>query len=73
MIFSRMVEHCKPIPLPPCRREAERYSSYFFLTSTLDGVSGQRHVSATFTAGEMIHDTHWLQGWMGLRADMDTC
>jgi hypothetical protein len=64
MIYSRMVEHCKPVPLPPCRQEAERYSSYFFLTSTLDGVSGQRHVSATF-----YH--RWNDPWYPLATGLD--
>jgi hypothetical protein len=38
----------KAVPLPPCRRQGGRkYSSYSFMTSALDGVSGQRHAPAT--------------------------
>jgi hypothetical protein len=37
----------KNVPLPPCRHQGERrYSSYSFLASALDGVSGQRHTPA---------------------------
>jgi hypothetical protein len=42
-------------------RGERRYSSYSYLTSALDGVSGQR-----FTPG-----THWTGGWVGPRASLD--
>jgi hypothetical protein len=42
------------------------YSSYSFLTAALDGVSGQRHNP------EMAPYTHWIGGWVGLRAGLDT-
>jgi hypothetical protein len=39
-----VVWNSKAVPLPPCGRQGERKcSSYSFLTSALDGVSGQRH------------------------------
>jgi hypothetical protein len=49
-----------------------RYSSYSFLTTTLDGVSGQRHAPAALCPGEMTPDTHYTGGWVGLRAGLDT-
>jgi hypothetical protein len=42
-------------------------SSYSFLTSTLDGVSGQRHASPA-----LYPRYHWIGGWVGLRLGMDT-
>jgi hypothetical protein len=37
----------KTVPLPPCRCQGERsYSSYSFLTSAIEWVSGQRHAPA---------------------------
>jgi hypothetical protein len=53
------------------RRIGERrYSSYSYLTSALDGLSGQRHASR-FTPGERTPGTHWIEGWVGPRAGMD--
>jgi hypothetical protein len=43
------------------------YSSYLFLTSALDGAEW----SASHT-GEWTRCTHWIWGWVGLRAGMDT-
>jgi hypothetical protein len=39
------------------------HSSYSFLTSVLDGVSGQCHAPAA-----LYHGIHWTGGWAGLRA-----
>jgi hypothetical protein len=45
----------------PWGRRGERmYSSYSFMTSALDGVSGQRHAVAAFIPGERTHGTHWI-------------
>jgi hypothetical protein len=45
--------------------EGERkYSCYSFLTSALDGVS--------ITSRERTPGTHWIGGWVGLRAGLDT-
>jgi hypothetical protein len=41
-------------------------------TSALDGMSGQRHAPARFTPMEKTPDTHWIGGWVSLRAGMDT-
>jgi hypothetical protein len=49
-----------------------RYSSYSFLTSALDGLSGQRHAQAALCLGEMTLGTHCTGGWVGLRAGLDT-
>jgi hypothetical protein len=54
------------------RREKEQYSSYSFVTSALDGVSGQRHAQATFTPGERTAGTHCTGGWLGPRDGLDT-
>jgi hypothetical protein len=42
------------------------------MTSALDGVSGQRHAPAAFTPWGRTPDTHWIGGWVGLRAGLDT-
>jgi hypothetical protein len=46
-----------------------RYSSYSFLTSVLDG--GEWSVSCPGCTG-MIPGTHWIGGWVSLRASLDT-
>jgi hypothetical protein len=62
----------KTVPLPPCRRQGgEEYSSYSFLISALDGVNG-RHALAVLTPGERTLSTHWIGGWVGLSAGLDT-
>jgi hypothetical protein len=48
------------------------YSSYSFLTSALDGVSGQCHAPAALCPGERTPGTHFTGGWVGLRAGLDT-
>jgi hypothetical protein len=49
-----------------------RYSSYTFLTSTLGGMSGRRHASAALYPWERTPSTHWIGGWVSLRAGLDT-
>jgi hypothetical protein len=50
----------------PRRRLGERsYSSYSFLTSALDEVSGQRHAPTALCP-------HCTGGWVGPRAGLDT-
>jgi hypothetical protein len=49
-----------------------RYSSYSFLTSELDGVSGQRHAPAELCPGKGSPGTHWIGGWVGPRVGLDT-
>jgi hypothetical protein len=44
-----------------------RYSSYSFLTSELDGVSGQRQAPVALCPREMIPGTHCTGGLVGLR------
>jgi hypothetical protein len=48
------------------------YSSYSFLILALDGVSVQRHAPATLYHQERVPGTHWTEGWVGLRAGLDT-
>jgi hypothetical protein len=55
------------------RAKGERiYSCYSFLTSALDGVSGQRQAPPALHPRNRTLGTHWIGGWMGLRADLDT-
>jgi hypothetical protein len=49
-----------------------KYSSYSFLTSTLDGMSGKNHVLAMLYPQEWTPGTHWIGYWVGLRAGLDT-
>jgi hypothetical protein len=50
----------------------KKHSSYSFFTSALDGVSGQRHAPAALYSWERTPGTHWIGGWVGLRAGLDT-
>jgi hypothetical protein len=34
-------------------------------------VSGQLEAPAAFPPGKSEHGTHWIEGWMGPRADLD--
>jgi len=34
-------------------------------------VSGQFHAPAAFTSGVRVPGTHWIGGWVGLRAGLD--
>jgi hypothetical protein len=36
------------------------------------GVSGHRHAPVTLYPGEWIPDTHWIGGWVDLRAGLET-
>jgi hypothetical protein len=49
-----------------------RYSSYSLFNLALDGVSGQRHAPAALYPQERTTGTHWIGGWVGLRAGLDT-
>jgi hypothetical protein len=49
-----------------------KYSSYSFLTSALDGVSGQHHAPAALCPGDRTPRTHCTGGWVGLRAGLVT-
>jgi hypothetical protein len=35
-------------------------------------VSGQHDTAAMLYPGERTHGTHWIAGWVGLRAGLDT-
>jgi len=48
------------------------YSSTLSLTSALDGVGGQSHVSVALTPGKRP-DTHCTGDWVGPRADLEGC
>jgi hypothetical protein len=67
---------CKKQSSPATRHggawRERRYSSYSFLTSALDGVSGQRHAPAALCPGERTPGTHCTGGWVGLTVGLDT-
>jgi hypothetical protein len=48
-----------------------RYRPYSFLTSALHGVSGQHHAPAALYPLDRAHGTHWIGGWVGLRAGLN--
>jgi hypothetical protein len=55
----------KAVPLPPYKLQEERCSSYSFLTSALDGVSGQRHATAPLYRRERTPvPVGWEVGWI---------
>jgi hypothetical protein len=63
----------KMSPLPQAGAKGEgKYSSYSFLISTLDGVSGQRHDLAALYPRRKEPSTHWTGGWVDLTAGLDT-
>jgi hypothetical protein len=49
-----------------------RYNSTHFLTSALDGGELSASRPGRFTPGERASDTHWIGGWVGPRAVLDT-
>jgi hypothetical protein len=60
-------------PATPCRYQGgEDISLLSFLTSVLDGVSGQSHTPAALNLQARVPDTHWIGRWVSLRADLDT-
>jgi hypothetical protein len=50
----------------------ERYGSYLFLSSTVDGVSGQRHAPAALYPQGKNLCAQWIGCWVGLKACLDT-
>jgi hypothetical protein len=50
----------------------EKYSSYSFMTSVLEGVSGQPHAQTDLNPLENIPGTYFIGGWVDLRAGLDT-
>jgi hypothetical protein len=57
----------------PWRRRGERrYSSYTFMTSTLEGMIGQRHAPAALYPRGKEHRYPFSRSWVGLRAGLDT-
>jgi hypothetical protein len=50
----------------------EKYSSYSFSTSALDGVSGQRHAPAALYPRAKTPGTHCTGGWVGPREGLYT-
>jgi hypothetical protein len=60
------------VPLRHAGSKGERiYSSYSFLTSTLDGVSCQCHFPAALYPRGKDPCTHWIGAWVGLGAGVD--
>jgi hypothetical protein len=54
----------KAVPLPSSLRQGEgEYGSYSFLTSAIDGVSGQRHALTALCPEERTPGTHWIGGY----------
>jgi hypothetical protein len=49
-----------------------RYSPTHSLTSALDGGEWSVSRSGRFTPRERTPDTHWIGGWVGPRAVLDT-
>jgi hypothetical protein len=49
-----------------------RHSSYSFLTSALDGVSGQSHAPVALNPRESTPGIHLTGCWVGPRAGLDT-
>jgi hypothetical protein len=48
-----------------------KYSAYSFLTSALQGISGQRHGLPHLTQ-KKAPGTHWVRGWLGSTASLKT-
>jgi hypothetical protein len=53
-------------------KEESKNNSYSFLTSVLDGVSGQRHAPAALYPRERTRGTHWTGCWEGVRPGVQT-
>jgi hypothetical protein len=53
-------------------KEEMKYSPYLFFTSAVEGVNGQCHAPAALCPREITPVTHWIGGWVGLRAGLDT-
>jgi hypothetical protein len=63
----------KELSCPTTRHEGTwRYSSYSFLKSALDGMSGQSHVPASLYSRETTPGTHYTEGWVGFRVGLET-
>jgi hypothetical protein len=73
-VFDSVNVHIKSkaVPLHAMRRLGERYSSYSFTSSALDGVSGQRNVPTALYPGKGTPGIHCTGGWVGPRAGLDT-
>jgi hypothetical protein len=67
------VSESKAVPLRHAGAKGERkHSSYSFLTSALDGVSGQHHAPAALYPQESTPNTQCTGGSAVLRAGLDT-
>jgi hypothetical protein len=63
----------KGAPLRHADAKGERkYSSYSFLTPTLDGEMDKVTFRPPFTLGERSPGTHWIGGWVDLRTGLET-
>ena len=73
---TRNCEHGKDKVRPTTGHEGpegeERYSSTLSLTSSLNGVRGQRHATAILSPGKRS-GTHCVGGWVGSRAALEGC
>jgi hypothetical protein len=67
-----LVKQCSPATRHGGAGGGEEYSSYSFLTSALDGVSGQRQAPVALCPGERTPGTHCTGGWVSPRAGLDT-
>jgi hypothetical protein len=52
--------------------KGERHSSYSFLNSVLDGGEWSASRPGRVLPRERTPGTHWIGGWVGLRAGLDT-
>jgi hypothetical protein len=68
LVTYRIHFNTKSVPL----LAMQTLSSYSFLTSALDGECGQRHALTTLYHPERTPCIHWIGGWVGLSADLDT-
>jgi hypothetical protein len=65
-----MLKVIKTVSIRHVGTKVERkYSSNSFLTSALDGMSGQRHAPALLYPRKRtpIRPTHWIGDWVGLK------
>jgi hypothetical protein len=79
--FLRVLYGCKvKVKLSPCLTKHHDMKTYFgnggiaphaFLTSALDGGEWSASCPGRFTPRERVLGTHWIAGWVGLRAGLD--
>jgi hypothetical protein len=72
-ILLTFIVKCKAVPLRHADAKGERnYSSYSFLTSALSESEWSASRPVLASPQGRTPSTHWIGGWVGLTADMDT-